>query len=235
MVDFTSKERYDLADLVRIVELLRSPGGCPWDQVQTHDSIRRNLLEEAYEACEALDRDDPAMMTEELGDVLLQVVFHAVLEQERGRFGLEDVCDAECKKLVYRHPHVFGGELHDWDEMKKLEKGQRTLSEILDAVARTMPAAWRAGKLQEKMRKHGAAEPTAQELLSQLEAQTAALRRAVESGEDAEPAMGQALFAAAGLAQLLKIDPEQALHGACEDCIERVRQQEADGAEIKKF
>lgn len=104
MINFTSKERYGMDDLAAIVTLLRGPGGCPWDGAQTHQSIRRNLLEEAYEACEGIDRDDPALMCEELGDVLLQVLFHADIEREAGRFTLDDVCDGICKKLIFRHP-----------------------------------------------------------------------------------------------------------------------------------
>ena len=97
MIDFISKDRYCFEDLVRLVHLLRAPGGCPWDGAQTHESIRRNFLEEAYEVCEAFDRDDPAMMREELGDVLLQVLFHTDIEQDARRFTLDDVCDTVCK------------------------------------------------------------------------------------------------------------------------------------------
>ena len=104
MIDFTSKEHYDFSDLFHLVEVLRAPGGCPWDQAQTHLSIRRNFLEEAYEACEGFDRDDPDSMCEELGDVLLQVLFHTDIERAAGRFTLDDVCNRECKKLIFRHP-----------------------------------------------------------------------------------------------------------------------------------
>ena len=99
MIDFTEKSEYGFSDLVRLVAALRGPGGCPWDQVQTHQSIRRNFLEEAYEACEAMDQDDPAHLREELGDVLLQVVFHAGIEADAGRFDVDGVCDTVCRKL----------------------------------------------------------------------------------------------------------------------------------------
>ena len=102
MINFTSKPRYDLSDLIRLVHVLRAPGGCPWDAAQTHLSIRRNFLEEAYEACEALDCDDAAMIREELGDVLLQVLFHADIETGRGRMTIGDIADAECRKLIFR-------------------------------------------------------------------------------------------------------------------------------------
>ena len=115
MINFTSKPRYDLSDLIRLVHVLRAPGGCPWDAAQTHLSIRRNFLEEAYEACEALDCDDAAMLREELGDVLLQVLFHADIEADRGRMTIDNIADAECRKLIFRHPFLFGGERASWD------------------------------------------------------------------------------------------------------------------------
>ena len=115
MINFTSKPRYMLDDLIRLVHVLRAPGGCPWDAAQTHLSIRRNFLEEAYEACEALDCDDEAMLREELGDVLLQVLFHADIEADRGRMTIDDIADAECRKLIFRHPFLFGGERASWD------------------------------------------------------------------------------------------------------------------------
>ena len=154
MIDFISKDRYCFEDLVRLVHLLRAPGGCPWDGAQTHESIRRNFLEEAYEVCEAFDRDDPAMMREELGDVLLQVLFHTDIEQDAGRFTLDDVCDTVCKKLVFRHPFLFGGENPGWDELKKREKGQQTATETLDAVARSA-CLLAGGKAPEKSGKNG--------------------------------------------------------------------------------
>ena len=107
MLDFLCKESYDLRDFVALITFLRSPGGCPWDQVQTHESIRRNFLEETYEACEAIDAGDTAHLKEELGDVLMQVLFHTDIEREAGHFDIDDVADAACRKLVYRHPHVF--------------------------------------------------------------------------------------------------------------------------------
>ena len=108
MVDFQRKSRYGWEDFLEIMRLLRAPGGCPWDAEQTHASIRRNFLEETYEALDALGRDSPVDMQEELGDVLMQVAFHAQIEAERGRFTMEDVVDGVAQKLVYRHPHVFG-------------------------------------------------------------------------------------------------------------------------------
>lgn len=147
MVHFKEKARYDYDDLLEIIRVLRSPEGCPWDQVQTHQSIRRGLLEEAYEAAEGIDQDDADLLREELGDVLMQVVFHADIERQRGRFTMEDVVDGVVKKLIFRHPHVFGGAepekdaqsvLVSWDAIKRREKHQRTTTQAMDSVARSL-------------------------------------------------------------------------------------------------
>ena len=152
MIDFERKEHYGLSDLLRIVALLRSEDGCPWDRVQTHASLRRSLLEEAHEAAEAIDREDPALLKEELGDLLLQVVFHADIERQAGDFTMDDVADGEVRKMLFRHPHVFGGQetvqdadtvLEGWEAIKRREKGQQTTAQALDAVARSLPGLWR--------------------------------------------------------------------------------------------
>jgi tetrapyrrole methylase family protein/MazG family protein len=191
MLDFERKNRYGYADLLEIIRLLRSENGCPWDKVQTHRSIRRGMLEEAYEAAEAIDRDDTAMLREELGDVLMQVVFHADLAAEEGRFSMEDVCDEVVKKLLYRHPHVFGDAHEDspesvlvsWDKLKRAEKGQATAADALDSVARSLPGLWRAEKLQKKAAGAGFDWPDVRGALDKLDEETGELRRAVESGE----------------------------------------------------
>ena len=133
MVDFQCKRRYDWEDFLRIMRLLRSPGGCPWDAEQTHQSIRRNFLEETYEALDALDRDDPVDMCEELGDVLLQVILNSQIAKEEGRFTIDDVIDGLCRKMVRRHPHVFGGVKVNsveegtalWNQIKMQEKAKK--------------------------------------------------------------------------------------------------------------
>ena len=107
MVDFEQKEHYKIEDLLDIMKILRGENGCPWDQVQTHQSIRKNMIEETYEVVEAIDKEDPILLQEELGDVLMQVVFHSQIEESEGRFTFDDVCDGVCKKLIVRHPHVF--------------------------------------------------------------------------------------------------------------------------------
>ena len=163
MIDFERKEHYGLSDLLRIVALLRSEDGCPWDRVQTHASLRRSLLEEAYEVAEAIDEGSTEHLKEELGDVLLQVALHTRMEEEQGNFNLNDVADGVCKKLIYRHPHVFGdvsvsgtGEvLTNWDALKRKEKHQATHTDALNSVARSLPALWRAEKVQKKAKKAG--------------------------------------------------------------------------------
>ena len=146
-MEYPHNRPYTADDLVRIITLLRDPvNGCPWDKVQTHTSIRMNFLEEAYEAVDALDLDDPVLMCEELGDVLMQVAFHAVIEEERGRFTFEDVCREVCEKLVFRHPNIFASSaaqnagINGWDALKNKEKGRTTLADELDTVPLTLPA-----------------------------------------------------------------------------------------------
>ena len=227
MIDFISKDRYDFADLLRLVELLRAPGGCPWDGAQTHLSIRRNFLEEAYEACEGFDRDDAACMQEELGDVLLQVLFHTDIEREAGRFTLDDVCDAECKKLIFRHPALFGGEAKSWDEVKQQEKGQTSVSDTLAGVARSLPATWRSEKIQKKAAKCGFVWESANECLGKLEEETAELRQAISEGADPAEELGDVLFAAVNVAAFLQEDPEEILHRACDKFIRRLSAMES--------
>jgi len=218
-------------DLIQIMALLRAPDGCPWDRVQTHQSIRRNMLEEAYELVETIDQDDPAHMKEELGDVLLQVVFHARMAQEAGRFTFEDVVDGVAQKLVFRHPHVFGsvhadsadGALDAWDAQKRQEKAQTTYADTLDSVARSLPALMRAEKVQSKARKAGFDWAEITPALDKLEEEVAELRQAVAEGSNTQEELGDVLFAAAKVGRFLDIDSEQALHATCEKFIRRFR------------
>ena len=206
MIDFEKKSFYGVEDLREIVRILRAPGGCPWDREQDHHSIRRNLLEEAYEAAEAIDEGNPEHLQEELGDVLLQVVFHARMEEEQGGFDLDDVADGICKKLIYRHPHVFGdvtvsgsGEvLQNWEELKKREKHQTTAADSVDSVARSLPGLWR--------------------------------EEAVREDTNVAEELGDLLVAAVNVARFVKVDPEDALSVACDKFARRFRQVEASAA-----
>ena len=235
MIDFIKKDKYSFEDFVEVVRLLRGPGGCPWDRVQTHGSIRRNFLEETYECCEALDTDDMELMKEELGDVMMQVIFHAGIEEDRGRFDLDDVCDGAVKKLVFRHPNVFGPKTEQtWDDMKALEKGQKTHASTLDAVARSLPALWRAEKLMKKAAKAGFQWQSTEEALDKAEEELRELRRAVMSGEGVAEELGDVLFAAVCAGAMAEQDPEMALHGACEKFIRRfTAMEQAAGAQSR--
>lgn len=234
MVDFHYANSYKMEDLLRIMELLRAPGGCPWDREQTHQSIRRNMLEEAYEVAEAIDQQDPAHLKEELGDVLLQVVFHARMAEEDGQFTFDDVVDGICKKLVFRHPHVFGGvdaqdsdkALSTWEEQKKAEKGQKTAGDTLDAVARSLPALMRAEKLQDKARKAGFDWNEVGPALDKLSEEVSELRQAVEANTNPQEELGDVLFAAVKVGRFLGVDSELTLHAACEKFIGRFRNME---------
>ena len=239
MINFLSKDRYDADDLRQIVEILRGEDGCPWDKVQTHETIRRDLLEEAAELCEAIDRADADMMLEELGDVWLQVVFHASLEQQAGHFTLDDVADAECRKLISRHAHVFGEAkaadptqaLQVWEERKRLEKNQRTPGQAMDAVCRTLPALWRAEKVQKKCALSGDDRTDPQDVMTEIYGSTELLAMAIFNGDPAEiqTALGELLYNAVYAARLTGTDPEAALHGVCESEIRRVLDAEKNG------
>lgn len=235
VLDFLCKESYDLRDFVALVSYLRSPNGCSWDQVQTHESIRRNFLEETYEACEAIDAGDLVHMREELGDVLMQVLFHTDIEREAGHFDIDDVADAACKKLVYRHPHVFRREepdAPDWDTMKQRERAQTTTAEAMDSVARSLPALWRCDKIQAKAAKTGFEWPDVHAALDKVDEETRELRAAVASGdtEAIGDELGDLLFAAVKVARFAGIDPEQAAHAACEKFIRRFSAMETAAA-----
>ena len=221
-------------DLLKIMELLRAPEGCPWDREQTHQSIRRNMLEEAYEVAEAIDEDDPAHMKEELGDVLLQVVFHARMAQEAGRFDFGDVVDGVAQKLVFRHPHVFGtvtahdsdGALTAWEAQKREEKGQKTAADTLDGVARSLPALMRAEKVQDKARKAGFDWDSVEPVLDKIAEEAVELKQAARDNANVEEELGDLLFACVKAGRFLGLDSELALHAACEKFIRRFRRVE---------
>ena len=215
MQDWPERERYTAEDLLQIIRILRDrENGCPWDKVQTHASIRKNFLEETCEALEAIDADDAAMMREELGDVLMQVAFHTVIEEERGRFDFEQVCREVCEKLVFRHPNIFTSSaaenagINGWDALKNKEKGRRTLADELDTVPATLPALMRAQKLQKRAAGRGLGVTTAEDA-------AVALKQA-EQDWDAAPApnaeqAGELLFAAVNAIRLAGLDAEEAL------------------------
>ncbi len=240
-IQFEQKQRYGVDDLLHIMEILRSREGCPWDREQTHESIRRDFVEETYEVLEAIDRQDPALLREELGDVLLQVVFHARMEEEAGRFAFADVVDEVCRKLIVRHPHIFAGGkadtseevLRNWDRIKQKNKGQTTVTETLESVAKSLPALMYAEKVQKRAEKGGCALPDAETIAAQL----AQLAQEPEerTGEEREKALGDLLFAAVALCRSWGLDPEQSLVQSTERFIARHGEAEQDGRERALF
>lgn len=234
MVDLLSKNSYDINDLIQIVKILRAPGGCQWDGEQTHQSIRRNFLEEAYEVAEAIDQESPEHLLEELGDVLLQVVFHASIEEDAGRFNLDQVADGVSKKLIYRHPHVFGSVnvsstdeiLSNWEDLKKLEKGQASQADALDAVARSLPALWRAEKVQKKAAKVGFDWDDVSGAMDKLSEEVDEIKAAISGNGDPFEELGDLLFAAVNVARFLQVDPEDALQAASDKFSARFRRVE---------
>ncbi len=237
MADYPKKEKYSAEDLVNIIALLRDPEkGCPWDKVQTHASIRKNFLEETYEALEAIDADNPDMMREELGDVMMQVVFHCVMESEKGTFAFSDVCDEVCRKLIYRHPHIFGTEeqqkagITDWDSLKNKEKGRRSLADEINTVPVTFPALMRTQKLQKRAQPYDKVSGTVQQAYQELEATQAALADAIGSGTQEQSAdiAGEYLFRAVNWLRCAGFDAEEVLElynkKFSQDCVTPNRQ-----------
>ena len=211
-VDYQIKDKYNIEDLLEIMRILRAPGGCPWDAEQNHETIKKNLIEETYEVIEAVNKADTELLKEELGDVLLQVVFHAAMEEEKGVFCFSDVADGICKKLIERHPHVFGdvtvsgtGDvLNNWDAIKRNSKKQKTTTQAMDSVPRELPALMRAAKLQSKAAKAGVElDGNVADYISQ--------KASAVSAEITGKTIGELLFSVCAAARLNDIDPEEAL------------------------
>ena len=242
MVDFEKKDKYNFDDLLQIVEILRAPDGCMWDREQDHQSIRRNFIEETYEVCEAIDEQDTEHLKEELGDVLLQVVFHTQMEKEKGVFDIGDVADGICKKLIYRHPHIFGSVevgsseeiLRNWDELKRKEKHQETDTSALESVAKSLPGLIRAEKLQKKAAKVGFDWENAQGALEKVEEELDEVKQAMAGSGDPEEEIGDLLFAAVNVARHLKVDPEGAMEKTCNKFIRRFADMEQQAKEENK-
>ncbi len=212
-VDYEFKDKYNINDLIDIMRILRAPGGCPWDAAQSHESIKKNLIEETYEVVEAVNKNDSDSLKEELGDVLLQVVFHSVMEEEKGVFDFDGVADGICKKLIERHPHVFGDisvngadeVLTNWDAIKRRTKHQKSTSEAMNSVPRELPALMRAEKLQSKASKSGVD-------IADGDIAEYAVKKAEKLKDGiTEKTVGELLFAAAAAARKNKIDSEEAL------------------------
>ena len=236
-MDFKEKPKYGFQDLVEIMKMLRAPGGCPWDREQTHKSIRQNFIEETYEVIEAIDTEDRELLKEELGDVLLQVVFHSEMESEKGSFDINDVCDGICKKLIVRHPHIFSDVkadttdevLSNWDKIKMQTKSQKTQSDAMDSVSKSLPSLMRSEKLQKKAAKVGFDWPDVNGALQKVEEETQELQKAIEDGDKKgmEEELGDLLFSVVNVSRFLKVDSEEALYYACDKFTSRFKKVEA--------
>ena len=225
-----------MPDLLRIMEILRGENGCPWDREQTHASIRGNFIEETYEAVEAIDKEDPVLLREELGDVLLQVVFHARMEEEAGSFSFDDVANDICEKLIVRHPHIFsdvqvnGTEevLSNWEAIKNQVKGTKSQTERLEAVPRVYPALMRSQKVSGRAAKAGMGYADTAAAWKDRESELQELREAMvqEDLDHVEEELGDLLFSTVNVARHLGIDSEFALTRSCDKFIRRFAEAE---------
>jgi MazG family protein len=233
-----------VARLRAIVSLLRSPEGCPWDREQTHESLRAGLLEEACETIDAISNADDANLREELGDLLLQIIFHTDLAAERGAFTLEDAAQHTCEKLIRRHPHVFGdvdaadtqAVLRQWEQIKREEKGER--ASIMEGIPRALPALIRAANIQKKAARVGFDWPDTAGVIDKFHEELAELAVEVESGDRKalEHELGDLLFTAVNMARKLGIEPELALEHANQRFITRFQHMETSaGAKNQKL
>ena len=245
--ELTKLERYGFDELNRVIHILRSPGGCPWDRKQTHETLRTNLVEEAYEAVDAIDREDMDALYDELGDVLLQIVLHAEIAREHGDFTIGDVTTAIAHKMIFRHQHVFGSAKADtadevldlWQKVKKAERHQQTQAEVLRSVTRSLPALMRAEKVQKRAADVGFDWENARAAFYKIGEEAEELSRAVEDGGGVEEEAGDLLFAVVNVLRLLKLDPEIALNRATDKFTARFAEMErlilADGKSLAEM
>ena len=227
IAELLAKQHYSFDDLVDVVYVLRSEQGCPWDREQDHKSIRNDFIEETYEVIEAIDTEDPVLLREELGDVLLQVVFHARIEEQEGRFNINDVANDICAKLIHRHPHVFGDVyaedstqvLQNWDAIKSEEKQRVTYTDKLRAIPPMYPALLRAQKVGKKAACFDFAN--AQEVRDKVLEEVVEVMAVTDDPVEAEKEIGDLLLAVTSLARMLHVNAEQALYGATNRFIDR--------------
>ncbi|MBD5081700.1 MAG: nucleoside triphosphate pyrophosphohydrolase [Ruminococcaceae bacterium] len=218
---YPKKDHYNIDDLLEIMKILRGENGCPWDMEQDHHSIRKDLLEESYEVAEAIDLENADLLKEELGDLLLQVVFHAEIEREKDSFDFDAVCDGICKKLIYRHPHVFGNihlnssaeVLKSWDSLKSKAKGQETAGQRLDDISKALPPMTRGEKVCKRAANAGLKGMTAEIAAENIRKAAEQLEISVKSENNVEIGenLGKLLFASCNLSNLLKKDSDECL------------------------
>lgn len=215
-----TEEKKGFDRLMEIMRKLRAPGGCPWDAEQTHESLKRYLLEESYEVIEAIDAGSPEMLKEELGDLMLQPVFHAAIAEERGEFTMDDVLDTINEKLIRRHPHVFGEQVvksaeeqvANWERIKKMEKGTERKS-ALSGVPPELPALMKAQKITEKAARVGFDWEHTDQVFAKVLEELHEFEETLAEGDEArmEAELGDLLFAIVNLGRFLSLDPEEAL------------------------
>ncbi|MBQ8826920.1 MAG: nucleoside triphosphate pyrophosphohydrolase [Oscillospiraceae bacterium] len=246
-MNFRFKEKYNIDDMLEIMKILRSENGCPWDREQDHHSIRKDFIEEVYEVIEAIDTEDTELLKEELGDVLLQVVFHARIEEENGSFDFSDVVNDICQKLVIRHPHVFGDVsvsntdevLKNWNNIKQETKGQETYTETLESVCSALPALMRAQKLGQRAKRAGMDFADINSAVEALESEIAELKKAISENSNIKEELGDVLFSAVNVSRMCGIDAEEALSGSSDKFISRFRKTEElvrfDGIDMKSL
>lgn len=230
------KKQYTIDDLLDILVTLRGENGCPWDRVQTHESIKKDMIEEAYEACDALNKGDDKLFANELGDVLLQVAFHSQLAKERGAFEFNDVLNEICTKLITRHTHVFGDKtasntdeaLANWEESKKKEKALNSHTDNLKDVPIYLPALMRAQKVQKRAASSGFDFPDVKEAIKKLEEEIEELKCAIDENSNIEEELGDILFSAVNVGRLLGLTSETALSDSTEKFITRFERMEND-------
>lgn len=228
------KKQYTIEDLLGILKILRSENGCPWDKVQTHETIKKDMIEEAYEAIDALQKGDDKAFANELGDVLLQVAFHSCIAKERGAFDFNDVLNEICTKLITRHTHVFGDAradnteeaLIEWEKNKKKEKKLSTYTDNLKDVPKYLPALMRAQKVQKRAAEAGFDFPDAEAAVKKIEEETEELKEAISNNSGIEEEFGDLLFAAVNAGRLLGLTSETALSDAIEKFIARFERME---------
>ena len=223
-----SKSKYNFDDLCLILEILRGEDGCPWDAEQTHESIRKNFIEETYEVIEAIDTKDTKLLREELGDVLLQVVFHTQMEKELGTFDINDVANDVCAKLVHRHPHIFGDVtaqtsdevLKNWEAIKNVEKSRDTTYDKLSSVPPMLPALMRASKVSKKSGEYK--QISNSELISNAQGMLNVMSKCPENIRSEQ--IGDLLFTLSALSYKCDIDSEEALYRKTNSFIEKYKE-----------
>jgi tetrapyrrole methylase family protein/MazG family protein len=226
-------------ELVRIMAVLRAPDGCPWDREQTHMTLRRHMLEESYEAVAAIEAGDDAELRDELGDVLLQVVFHAQIAAEEGRFDIDDVAATIVAKLERRHPHIFGDAVADtpeevmtrWDAIKRTENVEKERAGVLDGIAPTLPALVYAEKISRRAVGVGFEWETVEDVWDKVREEIGELKETEPDTAEAEDELGDVLFTLVNVGRKMGLDPEQALRMTCAKFIRRFSAMEGFAAE----